>query len=84
MRTCIACGEKFDKRNLMRIVRTSDAGVVIDPTGKRNGRGAYLCSQPACRQRAIERRLLDRALQTTLTEAECAAILAATANPAAP
>lgn len=76
-RTCVACGQKFDKRRLMRIVRTADAGVIIDPTGKRNGRGAYLCDQPACRQRAVQRRLLDRALKTTLTDDEGAAILAA-------
>lgn len=52
---------------LTRIVRTAD-GVFIDLTGKRNGRGAYLCDQPACRERAATTNILNSALRTTLTE----------------
>lgn len=70
-RTCVVCRQKFDKRRLTRVVRTAEEGVVVDPTGKRNGRGAYLCDQPACWERALnEPKLLDRALLTELTEAE--------------
>lgn len=77
-RTCIVCRRKVDKRQLTRIVRTTDAGVVVDPTGKRNGRGAYVCEQPACWDKLTENgQLLNQTLKTTVTEAELAAIAAA-------
>jgi predicted RNA-binding protein YlxR (DUF448 family) len=66
-RTCVICRETSAKRTLTRIVRTADAGVQVDPTGKRNGRGAYLCNQVTCWQRAVESNVLDKALRTTLT-----------------
>lgn len=76
-RTCVVCRRQFDKRRLTRIVRTADEGVVVDPTGKRNGRGAYVCDQVECwdkigRQAAI----LNAALNTQVTEEELAAIMA--------
>ncbi len=52
----------------MRIVRTPDGTVVVDPTGKAKGRGAYLCTDPACWEKALKRRTLDHALKTTLDE----------------
>jgi predicted RNA-binding protein YlxR (DUF448 family) len=74
-RTCVACRRQLDKRQLTRIVRSTDAGVVIDPTGKRSGRGAYLCDQPECWEKALGKaRLLNQALNTELTEAELAAL----------
>ncbi len=63
----MVCRETGAKRTLTRIVRTAEDGVRVDPTGKRNGRGAYLCSQPACWQQAVESTVLDKALRTTLT-----------------
>ena len=76
-RTCIICRQKFAKRQITRIVRTPDEGVIIDPSGKRNGRGAYLCNQPICWEKAVaDLRLLNQALNTTVTDAERAAIAA--------
>jgi predicted RNA-binding protein YlxR (DUF448 family) len=69
-RTCIVCRRKLDKRQLTRIVRSPDAEVVIDPSGKRNGRGAYLCDDRACWEKALSGRLLDKALLTDLSEDE--------------
>ena len=66
-RTCVVCRETSAKRTLTRIVRTVDEGVQIDPTGKRNGRGAYLCTQVSCWQQAVKSNVLDKALRTTLT-----------------
>ncbi len=66
-RTCIVCRTTAGKRTLTRLVRTADEGVQVDPTGKRNGRGAYLCDQPACWQRAISGDVLEKALRATLT-----------------
>jgi uncharacterized protein len=62
-RTCIACRRTDAKRGLMRLVRDADGHVVLDPSGKRAGRGAYLCYDPACWEQALKRRGLERALR---------------------
>jgi hypothetical protein len=69
-RTCVVCREKKDKRLLTRIVRTPDSGVIVDPTGKRNGRGAYLCDEVVCWNSAVESRIIDQALRTELSNEE--------------
>lgn len=70
-RTCVACRRQYDKRRLTRIVRTADDGVVIDPTGKRNGRGAYVCDQPECWDKIMrESGILNHALNTQVTDEE--------------
>jgi predicted RNA-binding protein YlxR (DUF448 family) len=51
-------------------VRTADAGVVVDTTGKRNGRGAYICDMLSCWEKALGNKILDRALLTEITVAE--------------
>ena len=66
-RTCVSCGTTDAKRALTRLVRTPDLGVQIDPTGKHAGRGAYLCSDPACWHKAIHTEVLARALRTSLS-----------------
>jgi predicted RNA-binding protein YlxR (DUF448 family) len=80
-RTCVVCRTTADKRSLTRLVRTPEDGVHIDPTGKRNGRGAYLCDQPACWARALETDVLAKALRTTLTDADRERIQAARPEP---
>ncbi len=67
LRTCVVCREPSAKRTLIRVVRTADEGIQIDPTGKRNGRGAYLCERPDCWQRALNSDVLEKALRTTFT-----------------
>jgi predicted RNA-binding protein YlxR (DUF448 family) len=62
-RTCIACRRADAKRGLMRLVRDADGHVTLDPTGKRAGRGAYLCHDPACWDQALRRHGLERALR---------------------
>jgi uncharacterized protein len=62
-RTCIACRQTSAKRTLVRVVRGSDGSITIDPSGKRSGRGAYLCDQPECWQAALKRGVLPRALK---------------------
>lgn len=69
-RTCIACRETKDKRLLIRVVRTPEGKVVVDPTGKANGRGAYLCQQTNCWERSLQKNLLGRALKVTISEEE--------------
>ena len=62
-RTCIACRRTDAKRGLMRLVRDADGHIGLDPTGKRAGRGAYLCHDPACWEQALKRHGLERALR---------------------
>jgi hypothetical protein len=66
IRMCVVCREKDSKRQLTRLVRTAE-GILLDPTGKVNGRGAYLCDQAQCWQRAADSEVLAKALRTTLT-----------------
>lgn len=65
-RTCVACRQPRAKRELVRIVRGTDGTVTIDATGKASGRGAYLCNNAACWERALKRRVLNHALKTEL------------------
>lgn len=67
MRMCVVCREKFEKRSLVRIVK-SDSGLHIDSTGKSDGRGAYLCHAEACWHRAAETNVLSKALRTELAQ----------------
>lgn len=76
LRTCVACRAVRPKRELTRIVRTAAGEIVVDPTGKRNGRGAYLCPQRGCWEKAIRGQQLEHALRGTLTEKDRVALLA--------
>jgi uncharacterized protein len=67
VRTCVVCRESGAKRELTRIVRTPDGHVQIDPTGRMNGRGSYLCNKATCWERATGSNVLSRALNTELT-----------------
>ena len=68
MRMCVACRMMQPKNTLLRVVRTEDGSAVIDRTGKRNGRGAYLCAKKECLEKALKTRALERALETGLSE----------------
>jgi hypothetical protein len=67
-RSCIGCREKFPKKELIRIVRTPEGDVKIDPTGKANGRGAYICSKTICLEKAYKGDRLSQALSTQVSE----------------
>lgn len=73
-RTCIACRQVAGKRQLVRLVRTPAGAVEVDPTGKKNGRGAYLHADPACWDAALKRKALQHALKTELTEEDRAGL----------
>jgi len=66
-RTCVGCGQVQAKRQLVRVVRTPSGRVVVDPTGKQSGRGAYLCDCRECWEKAINRSALNRALKTEVS-----------------
>jgi uncharacterized protein len=67
-RTCVSCRDKTAKRGLIRIVRSPDGSVHIDQTGRLNGRGAYLCENPLCWQRAMKSGSLQHALKVDLED----------------
>ena len=68
MRMCVGCREMKEKRDLIRIVRTPEGEAILDPTGKKSGRGAYVCRQADCLQRAIRQKQLERQLEAKLGE----------------
>lgn len=80
-RTCVACRQAKEKRTLVRVVRAGDGSVQIDPTGKKSGRGAYLCGEPLCWAAGLKRGVLPRALKIdTIPEADLGALQAHAAS----
>jgi predicted RNA-binding protein YlxR (DUF448 family) len=75
-RTCIACRETKNKRDLIRVVRTPAGNLIVDPTGKANGRGAYLCRQASCWEKGLSKQRLAQALKVTLSAEEVAELQA--------
>ena len=75
-RTCVGCRTVNAKRQLVRLVRTAEGMVKVDPTGKANGRGAYLHDRRACWETALKNRAVDRTLKMDLTDANRAELLA--------
>jgi predicted RNA-binding protein YlxR (DUF448 family) len=69
-RTCVGCRKIRPKREMVRLVRTPDQGVKVDETGKAPGRGAYLCQESSCWERALSEKRLEHALKTSLSKEE--------------
>lgn len=67
-RTCMGCQAKKDKRELVRIVRSPEGEISIDLTGKKPGRGAYICPDPECLQKVVKSKRLERSLETRISE----------------
>ena len=70
MRTCVVCRQNLPKRELVRIVRAPEGGVLVDPTGKHPGRGAYVCRRKSCWETLIKKKSIEHALKTTLSARE--------------
>jgi uncharacterized protein len=68
LRTCISCRETKSKRELLRVVRTPDGHVTIDATGKKSGRGAYLCARRSCWENAIKKHRLEQEFEVAVSE----------------
>ncbi len=67
-RICVGCGQAKEKRSMVRIVKDAENAVSIDATGKKNGRGAYICKSTACLERALKAKGLERSLKTQIPE----------------
>ena len=70
LRTCIGCRQVQSKREMIRLVRTPEDQLVIDETGKQNGRGAYLCRQKSCWEAALKADRLNKALHMEIGQNE--------------
>ncbi|MBQ4474093.1 MAG: YlxR family protein [Lachnospiraceae bacterium] len=66
MRQCVGCREQKSKRELIRIIRTPEGEVTVDATGRKNGRGAYLCPSQECLQKARKSKALERSLNAEI------------------
>lgn len=68
MRKCVGCGEMKPKKELMRVLRTEEEDFVIDTTGKKNGRGAYLCPSGECFRKAVKNKGLERSFKQAIPQ----------------
>lgn len=66
LRKCTGCGEMFDKRQLIRVVKTPEDLFLIDKTGKKNGRGAYICNSMACLEKSIKNKGLEKSFKCSI------------------
>ena len=66
MRKCVGCGEMKSKKEMMRVLKTAENEIVLDTTGRKNGRGAYLCFSKECLQDAEKNRGLERSLKMAI------------------
>lgn len=65
-RMCAGCGEMKSKKEMIRVLKTPEGEIVIDSTGKKNGRGAYICRSVECFQKAIKTKGLERSLKVSI------------------
>lgn len=69
LRMCTGCGEMFDKRELVRVVKSPDGEVSLDLTGKKSGRGAYVCKSAECLKKARKKKAFERAFGVAIEDA---------------
>ena len=74
MRRCVGCMESKPKKQLVRVVKNAAGEISMDRVGKKPGRGAYVCPDPACLAKAQKKKALERALETEIPEAVYAAL----------
>ena len=62
-RQCLGCGEMKDKKSMLRVIKTQEREILLDATGRKNGRGAYICADMNCLNKAIKSKGLERSLK---------------------
>ncbi len=68
LRQCIGCGEMKNKKELIRVLKATDGTICLDVTGKKNGRGAYICTQRECLRKARKNKGLERSFKVSIPE----------------
>ena len=66
VRQCVGCGEMKSKKEMMRVLKTAEDEICLDVTGKKNGRGAYLCKQMDCLKKARKNKGLERSFKMSI------------------
>lgn len=66
LRQCVGCGEMKTKKEMLRVIKTPEEEIIIDATGKKNGRGAYICSSLECFSKAVKNKGLERSLKVSI------------------
>ncbi len=66
MRKCVGCGEMKNKKEMIRVIKTQENEFLLDATGKKNGRGAYICNSADCLAKAIKTKGLERSFKTSI------------------
>ena len=66
LRQCVGCGSMKPKKEMMRVLKTAEEGIILDTTGKKNGRGAYLCVSMECLQMARKNKGLERSFKMSI------------------
>ena len=68
IRTCIVCRREFEKKELLRIVKTKDGNFRVDETGKADGRGSYICRSPECFKKLLKSKFLSKVFKTNVPD----------------
>ena len=68
LRKCLGCEDMLGKKGMLRVVKTKDGEISIDETGKKNGRGAYICRDMECFNKAQKKHSLERSLKCSISE----------------
>ena len=68
LRQCIGCGEMKSKKEMLRVIKTPEDTIMLDATGRKNGRGAYICKNPDCLKKAIKNKGLERSLKVSIPQ----------------
>ena len=66
MRQCIGCGEMKPKKEMLRIIKTAEEEILLDTTGRKNGRGAYICPDSECLKKAVKGKGLERSFKMAI------------------
>ncbi len=66
LRMCTGCGEMKTKKEMIRVLKTPEEDIIIDATGKKNGRGAYICCTLECLRKAVKTKGLERSLKVSI------------------
>ena len=66
MRKCVGCGEMKSKKEMLRVIKTAEGEILLDATGRKNGRGAYLCQSRECLQQAVKGKGLERSFKMSI------------------
>ena len=66
LRQCIGCGEMKSKKEMIRVIKTADEEILLDATGRKNGRGAYLCPSMECMKKAVKSKGLERSFKRAI------------------